>query len=39
MTQSATVCACGYEIGEDEEREYIDDEVLCSVCRIEPFAA
>ncbi|WP_159048620.1 hypothetical protein [Streptomyces sp. NRRL F-4489] len=33
---SATVCACGYEIDADEERQYIDGEALCTACRLEP---
>lgn len=38
MTASpgATVCACGYEISEDEQREYIDGEAHCTACVPEP---
>ncbi|MFI2616715.1 hypothetical protein [Streptomyces sp. NPDC018584] len=33
---SATVCACGYEISEDEKREYIDGEAHCTACIPDP---
>ncbi|MFE9412374.1 hypothetical protein ACFYN0_26800 [Streptomyces sp. NPDC006704] len=32
----ATVCPCGYEISEDEEREYIDGEARCTACAPHP---
>ncbi len=32
----ATICACGYEISEDEERQYIDGEAHCTACVPEP---
>lgn len=33
---SATVCACGYEISQDEDRQYIDGEAHCITCLPNP---
>ncbi|MDJ0463175.1 hypothetical protein [Streptomyces sp. H27-C3] len=30
--QSATACACGYDISEDEVRAYFDGEATCERC-------